>query len=35
MFVKPDGLLGDIKKLMLCHPVQANNLHFNPYIYIL
>ena len=36
MSVKPEGLLGDIKTLMfLHHPVQAKNLNFNPYIYIL
>ena len=36
MFVKPFRLLGDIKKAnVLHHPVQAKNLHFNPYIYIL
>ena len=38
MFVKPEGLLGDIKikkANVLHHPVQAKNLHFNPYIYIL
>ena len=36
MSVKPEGLLGDIKKPnVLHHPVQAKNLNFNPYIYIL
>ena len=36
MSVKPEGLLGDIKNAnALHHPVQAKNLHFNPYIYIL
>ena len=36
MFVKLEGLLEDIKKPNVLHqPVQAKNLHFNPYIYIL
>ena len=43
MSVKPEGLLGDInsgftdikKPNVLHHPMQAKNLHFNPYIYIL
>ena len=36
MPVKLEGLFGDIKKPnVLHHPVQAKNLHLNPYIYIL
>ena len=36
MSVKPKGLLGDIKKLMVCIiQCKLKNLNFNPYIYIL
>ena len=34
MSVKPKGFLEDIKNV-LNPPVQATNLHFNPYIYML
>ena len=36
MSVKPEGLLGNIKIAdVFRHPVQALNMHYNPYIYIL
>ena len=35
MSEKPSGFTDIKKPNVLHHPVQAKNLHFNPYIYIL
>ena len=35
MFLKPEGLLEDIKTAIFHHPVKPKHLNFSTYIYIL